>query len=328
MSTTPIEQQASTSRLTLTRDAPLHRRFAAWAATRFPPALVFVLSLMYLDAVLVGSLAARPGPPQLAPEDVLGFLAFVAFFLGLRIYDELKDNETDRRLHADRLTVTGVMPLSDLRRINAIGLVLQAAACLWFDRGIGAVTITWAAAVLFSLLMLKEFFVPTWLSARPVLYSVSHSLVMPLAFLWAATMGARGFASSPAVWWLCALATAAAFQLELSRKVRAPSDERPGVDSYTRIFGIKGASLVGCVLLLATVVTLGETISAVSGASTVAWVGATTLLVAGGAPYALFARRPSAGRAKAIEAITGLQVLAGFAVLLVVLIADRGLTWQ
>ena len=91
---------------------------------------------------------------------------------------------------------------------------------------------------------------------------------------------------------------------------------------------MKGASLVGCVLLLATVVTLGETISAVSGASTVAWVGPAALLVAGGAPYALFARRPSAARAKAIEAITGLQVLASFAVLLVVLIVDQGLTWR
>lgn len=328
MSTTPIEHPASTSRLTLTRDAPLRRRFAAWAATRFPPALGLVLALMYLDAILVGSLAAGHKPPQLAPEDLLGFLAFLAFFLGLRIYDEFKDNESDRVLHADRLTVTGVMPLSDLGRINAVGLVLQAAACLWFDRGVGAVTITWAAAVLFSLLMLKEFFIPEWLNAHPVLYSVSHAGVMPLAFLWAVTMGARGFVSSAAVWWLCALAIAAAFLLELSRKLRAPSDERPGVTSYTRIFGVRGASLVGGVLLLAAVVTLGATASSVSGASTVAWVGAIILLVAGGTPYALFARQATAKRAKAIEAITGLEVLTSFALLLVVLIVEQGLTWR
>jgi 4-hydroxybenzoate polyprenyltransferase len=230
---TSIEDRSSTSPPSLTRDSPLRERFAAWAVTRFPPAVWMVLSVMFLDAALIGSRAAGHQPVALAPEDLAGLVAFVLFFLGIRVYDEHKDYESDRVHHTDRLTVTGVMPLSDLRRINAVALALQAAICIWIDRGLGPVVGTWLITVAWSLLMLKEFFVSRWLQSHPVLYSVSHAGVMPLAIVWAVTIGARRLVSDPAVWWLCGLTVVSAFLLELCRKLRGPNDEEPGVESYT-----------------------------------------------------------------------------------------------
>jgi hypothetical protein len=89
-------------------------------------------------------------------------------------------------------------------------------------------------------LMAFEFFVPQWLKARPLAYMLSHAPITGLiqvqasAWVWTDTMPAE-------ITWLALAATAAGITLELGRKIRAPEDEEPGVDTYTAAWGIPRA---------------------------------------------------------------------------------------
>src|SRR5690606_15110983 len=134
----PMSAAVSPPRPALTRDAPCPERFYAWAQDRFPPPVAVVFLVMFGGGAFGAAIAAGE-KPALSIGRVLGALALVAFYLGVRIYDEHKDYELDTRVHPDRLTVSGVMPLRDLRVVQAVGLVFQAAVCVAFDGGIGPV---------------------------------------------------------------------------------------------------------------------------------------------------------------------------------------------
>jgi hypothetical protein len=99
-------------------------------------------------------------------------------------------------------------------------------------RAILTLLICWA----FMGLMAAEFFVPAWLQARPLLYMLSHAPITGLiqinisAWLWVSTLPLE-------VIWLALSATAAGMILEIGRKIRAPEDEEPGVNTYTAAWG-------------------------------------------------------------------------------------------
>ena len=319
----------------LTPSSPFIRRFAAWASDRFPPAVGLLAAALFFDAVLIGSMDAGSRPLQVGAADLAGFVAFWSYLLALRIYDEHKDAEADRLAHPERLTVTGVMPLAQLRWVLVAALLYQGAVSLWFDRGVGAVTIAWLAATAWSLLMLREFFVPGWLRSHPVLYALSHSVAMPLMVLWAVEMGTHGpvrplsaaartgILGSWVTWSFATLALAASLLFELSRKMRAPEDERDLVDSYSRLLGTGRSAAIGC-LLVGIMVTATLGISTTAGGTSAALA---TVLAAGCAPFALFARRPTRRRATTIEVASGLGSLALLVAVAVTLCMHGGLTW-
>ncbi len=340
----PADPAASVATDGLTPTSPFVRRFAAWSAERFPPAVGILAAALFVDAVLIGSGAGGRRWLAIGPAGIAGFLAFWSYLLVLRIYDEHKDAESDRIVHPERLTVTGVMPLSQLRLVLVVVLVLQGGVSLSFDRGVGAVTVTWLAATAWSLLMLREFFVPAWLRSHPVPYALSHAVATPLMVLWAFEMGTHGPGPRPAAtsgpgelfrsgaaWSYVVLALAASLLFELSRKVRAPEDERDGDASYATLFGIGRSAVIGCALLaIMATAALGVAVGAdgAGGGVVVVTVVAAAVLAAGCIPFVRFARRPTRRRASAIELGSGLASLALLVAVGVALIAHGGLTWH
>ena len=128
-------------------------------------------------------------------------------------------------------------------------------------------------------LMALEFFVPQWLKARPLIYMLSHApitgLIQVQASAWVWTN------STPtAVVWLALAATAAGIMLELGRKIRAPEDEEPGVDTYSAAWGIPRAVaawlLAGAVAATLTLISSFSWLSVIGlsvlGASSL-WLG-------------------------------------------------------
>ena len=303
------------------------RWLLAWAGERFPARNAAFFALLYATALLV----ARTGvaPRAVGWRDVPGFLALWAFFLLLRVFDEHKDFAADAVAHPGRVLQRGLVTLGQLKLIGAAAVLLQLGVSVWHDRGIGAATAWWLAALAWSLLMAREFFAPRWLRARLVLYALSHMLVMPLLVLWVmamaspAAVGAATAAALAPVALTAALAFAAGLAVEVARKVRAPADERPMADSYTGALGIGGAMrlLVGATLAAAL---LAE------------WL---LVRLAGGAPPALasaavgagcavalwaaasFARAPTGANAKRVEVAAGVAVLLAHVAVVGVLLA-------
>jgi len=186
---------------------------------------------------------------------VVAFISCFLFFLQLRIADEFKDFEEDARHRPYRPVPRGLVSLRELGVVFVAAGAAQLGLALWLDaRLVALLVITWVYLALMS----KEFFVRRWISERPVLYMVSHMVIMPLIDLyatgtdWLAT-SAGGFPTPPhgLVWFLLA-SFFNGMVIEIGRKIRSPADEEAGVRTYSLLWSPRGAVWAWGVVLLAT----------------------------------------------------------------------------
>lgn len=176
------------------------------------------------------------------------FLVSLVIFIQLRTCDEFKDAEDDRLYRPERPVPRGLVSLKLILMIGA-GLVPVAVliALGYHPPLLLLLGLVW----LWLGLMTVEFFVPAWLKARPVLYLISHMAIMPLLDLFvtgAEWMGADG-GPAPTLALFLVLSFVNGCVLEIGRKIWAPDNEREGVESYSRLWGIAPAILVWMVLL-------------------------------------------------------------------------------
>lgn len=225
----------------------LRERLWAYQAERFPlkqtvPLLaVFSASSVVVSAELAGR--AIPGPLAFLTAFLLAF----TLFFQMRVADEIKDAKTDRQYRPERPIPRGIISLWFLTMIGltSMGLTLLV-AWMWGPAQIMLLGIAWA----YLALMTIEFGRPRWLRARPLWYLISHMMIMPLIDLmltgveWAGNGG-----PAPGLVIFLALSFVNGCVLEIGRKIWAPSEEREGVDSYSKLWGPARAVWIwlGCV---------------------------------------------------------------------------------
>ena len=236
----------------LTREAPFARRLFAYLSERFPVLGHGVLIFAYYSSsqFLARTLTEPGRPMHYDLSSLLGAITLFLFFFHLRVFDEHKDYAEDLRHYPHRVLQSGLITLRDLKVLGGIAIALQLGLCAW--RGPAALA-AWFAAFVFSLLMLKEFFVRDWLKRHFLIYATSHMMIMPLLSLlvFSYATGRWPWEAPPWYWMYAWVGFFVTLNWEVSRKIRAPEDEIEGVETYTRIFGTYGAAWV--VLLIRVV---------------------------------------------------------------------------
>lgn len=311
---------------TMTLAAPLGTRLYAWMQERFAPANALLFFTLYLTAAAVARAGTAGGIP-LSLHDVIGCLVTWSFFLLLRIFDEHKDYELDCRNHPQRVLQSGLITLAHLKVLGVLAVALQIGWSLWLGAGAGPVLLAWGLLLAWTCLMGKEFFIADWLTRHLTWYAVSHMLVMPLVVWWLAQLAVPGIALTGPLQLLMLLAFVSGFCFEITRKTKGPEEERDSVESYSRIFGTRGAAWVVIGLVTAMVACQVWLIQVIAGAL-LPWA-----LVLLAAFYALglrqmhrFLQAPSAAMREKNEAMVALTMLAGYAVLMAVIVAQHGLS--
>jgi 4-hydroxybenzoate polyprenyltransferase len=307
-------------------DAPLARRLMAWMHERFPPANTVAAVLVWAVALAWGRALASSGPVPVHAGDTAGALAAVGFFLMLRVFDEHKDYEADRITHPGRVLQRGLVTLAHLRLVGAVAIAAQVGASLAADRGAGPVTGAWIVTFVWTLLMAREFFAAEWIRPRLLLYALSHMLAMPLAVHWLLRMATGGAPLASGAWLYPAVSFATGSAFEIARKLKAPEDERPGVDSYTRTLGVRSAPVVLLALLAVSLAGFAAMLSAVvDGGLFVGGAGVlAAALIPGAAACHRFRARPDSAGARACETAAGVAIAAGHLVVLIVVVLARG----
>ncbi len=244
-----------------------------------------------------------------------GFAVAMLLFFQMRVCDEWKDLEDDRRLRPDRPIPRGLISLRAVLSLGLASLPLTAfAAWAWHPPLLWPLALVW----LWLAAMTAEFGVADWLKARPVLYLISHMAIMPLIDLLLTAMEWLP-AGGPAFWlWLfLALSFVNGCVLEIGRKLWAPESEIAGVDSYSGLWGPrKGAAIWAGAVLASWALLVG--VGAVTGALWVALgIGGAGVLFCLRAAMA-YAAAPSIAAQKRLDTLAGLWVflcyaLAGFA---------------
>jgi len=312
-----------------TMQSPLPQRLGAWVNERFPPANALLFFILYLTCAVIAR--QLQGQITLSFADVVGALVAWSWFLLLRIFDEHKDYQIDLHNHPQRILQSGLITLGHLRLLGAVAIASQILWSLYLDHWQpGAALLAWAMMFAWTCLMGKEFFCGDWLEKRLTLYAFSHMLVMPLIVWWLANLGVPGLAPSATIIWLMALAFVSGFAFEITRKTKGAGEERDSVDSYSRIFGARGAVLV--ILLLALAMLAIQILLVWQLAGMLPLWALAILLIALGLPLLTLKRywqQPTENARKHNEAAIALLMLIGYAVTIAVAIsvAPFNLQW-
>lgn len=227
----------------LTRDSPYRARLRAYLAERFP--LLghgLLIASYYSSNQFLAEVLTRPGQPvRYDRSTLLGALTLFLFFFHLRVFDEHKDYAEDRRNHPERVLQRGLLTLHHLRRLGAGAIILGGALAAAAG---GAAIVAWLACLTFSLLMLREFFAGAWLRRRLLVYAATHMLIMPLlaGMIFSFATGRYPWQAPGWFWLYSFVGFFVSFNWEISRKIRAPEEERDGVQTYTRLLGTYGAA--------------------------------------------------------------------------------------
>jgi 4-hydroxybenzoate polyprenyltransferase len=288
----------------------LFRRLWIYQSERFPLVRTVPLMAVFSAAsVNVSALFAGrplPGPGAYATALALGLI----IFFQMRAADEWKDREIDRRYRPERAVPRGLVSLQLILGI-AIGLVPVGLLLAWVYQP--ALLLPLALVWGWLALMTAEFGVKDWLTARPVVYLVSHMAIMPLIDLLLTGVEWTSHDGPPHQLWLfLALSLVNGCVLEIGRKTWAPENEREGVESYSDLWGAGRSVMVwlGFVALAGVLLArVGAETSTLVPVATVAALG----FVACAAIAMRFRSNPTIRNEKLVDAAAGLWVLVCYA---------------
>ncbi|WP_199333529.1 UbiA family prenyltransferase [Oculatella sp. FACHB-28] len=199
----------------------------------------FSFSAVSYSALLRGPIEGRTSL-QTFGAACIAFLITFLFFLQLRIADEFKDYADDFRYRPYRAVPRGLVSLKELGIVGISSAFIQLGLILALSPFLAPLLLlVWG----YLGLMTKEFFVPAWLKGHPVVYMLSHMVIMPLIALSATACDwlSAGVAPSQGVVWFSVVSYLIGLVLEIGRKIRAPKDEERGVETYSALWGRQNA---------------------------------------------------------------------------------------
>jgi 4-hydroxybenzoate polyprenyltransferase len=264
----------------------------------------FSASAVCFSSLVRGSIALPS-----AASTTVAFLTSLLFFLQLRIADEFKDCDADRRYRAYRPVPRGLVTLRELGVVAFAAALVQATLAVWLEPSLLRILLI---AWVYLALMSREFFVGGWLKRHPLAYMTSHMVILPLIDLYATACDWRvAELSRPpeGLYWFLIVSYLNGIVVEIGRKTRAPQDEETGVDTYSALWGLHGAARGWLTAIALTGCAAWRAADRIGAARPTA-----VLLVAlmgiclGGAAWLLRSPKPGSGRV--VEVMSGVWTVA------------------
>ena len=201
----------------------------------------------------------------------------------------------------------GLVTLKELRRIGIFVVLLALAINAAVMPGM-----IWAflLALGYMGLMTKEFFVPEWLKRRPLIYMISHMVVMPMIDLYTTGLDWINDTVSPprGLEFFLAVTFLNGIVIEVGRKIRAREAEEEGVETYSALYGARRAT-IGWLGVLALTYISAATAAWYAGFGEWGLLVLSLVLLACGTPGVLFLMRQEQRRAKLIETAAGIWTI-------------------
>lgn len=240
-----IKEKYGEKSMSVSKEDFYGKRILAYTQERFPlVAILLFVALFCLNSFYLAQQVALGGVGSyFGPQMLFSLLTIFLVFFHLRLLDEFKDYEDDCKAYPERLLSRGVVTLKDLGTLAAVFIGLE----FLFNVGFGFKAAGLAVGVIvYSLLMFKEFFISEALKKSLFAYLVSHQLILPVMIIYAFYMAVQDSifsqTSNPAFWLALGAVTLPSTIYELARKTWSEDREHETADSYTKVWGVKGAS--------------------------------------------------------------------------------------
>lgn len=183
------------------------------------------------------------------------FIGFMLFFVELRLMDEYKDFSKDVLAHPNRPLPRGLIDLQEFQLGIKIGLF----ALLFFDLilyflGLHLAFVLYSIVIIHLWLMYKEFFIGEWLNQYPIVYAISHQLILIPLCLFAATCEISKIIiqKNDLIYGISVLF--AFFSYEVCRKLDPNSHKV--LKTYLHVYGMKGVNVIVMTLTILHILVL------------------------------------------------------------------------
>jgi 4-hydroxybenzoate polyprenyltransferase len=293
------------------------KRWWIYQKERFPIVKHGLLIAVFSTAAVSYSMLLRQGMlrqgllretgAQLLGSGIVASITLFLCFLQLRIADEFKDYAEDAQYRPYRPVPRGLVTLREL------GMVAIAAACIQLGLALSMglplvllLCLVWG----YMVLMRQEFFVSVWLKSHPLLYLLSHAVIMPFLALYATACDwlASGAAAPSGLAVFLLVSFFNSLTIELGRKIRAPQSEEPGIETYSALWGRKRAAIAW--LSASWLMGMTALWAAVLIQFTLPVASVFLLLLSGSAILVWrFATQPTTAAAKGFEVLSALWTL-------------------
>ena len=193
---------------------------------------------LVIYSLLILALSLAAGALMQSYEHTLSaFVMSLGIFMLLRIADEFKDYEDDCAYRPYRAVPRGLITLKELGYLGAIIITVELILAYQSQTFMLLVILG-----LYWFFMSKEFFVATWLKAHPIVYLLSHMMIMPLIAGLMVSVQAPQATQWPLSFLLLAFFNGVV--LEIGRKIRQKEEEEDGVETYSFLWGKKRALMI------------------------------------------------------------------------------------
>ena len=186
-------------------------------------------------------------------QEFVGAYTVFAFLLWLRIADDLKDYETDKKLFKDRPLPSGRTTKKDVMIIGVIVELIAVVLNIIFMNNL----VYFAILYIYGYLMSKWFFQKSNIQPSLPLALITHNPVQMFVNLYIISFTCIKY-SIPAFSLTTAMALLTlyfpALIWEVSRKIRAPKDENE-YTTYSKLFGYKKSTKFVLILTIVDIIT-------------------------------------------------------------------------
>ncbi|OAJ72151.1 hypothetical protein AYJ08_19410 [Brevibacillus sp. SKDU10] len=283
------------------------KRWWIYQRERFPIVQNGIVVAVFSISTMLYSSILRNGSSPSLQSLVIGFLSTFLFFLLLRIADEFKDFEEDSRFRSYRAVPRGVVTLKHLGVLGVFIGLLQLGMAYWLSpKLIFWLVLAWGYLALMS----KEFFVKEWLKAHPIIYLLSHMVMMPMIVMYivACDWVTASDTIPSGLPWLLLASYGNGIILEIGRKIRIPEDEEYGVETYSFLWGYKRATWIWVAVVFLTSFVVWMASVQVGAGQIVMWCAGLNVLIAVWMAVT-FLKSMTTKVAQALEKVSGLLII-------------------
>ena len=214
---------------------------------------VIIFCEIYFIILLNNGVTWETIAPKLGIQEAIGAFTVFAFLMWLRVADDLKDYETDKKLFPERPLPSGRVKIKDVMIACTLVQAITVALNLIFMNN----RIFFVILYIYGYLMSKWFFQRSKIQPSLPLALVTHNPVQAIVNLYIISFTVIKYGIQP----ISFINIMALFTLyfpaliwEISRKIRAPKDEN-AYTTYSKLFGYKKATKFVMFVTLIDIVT-------------------------------------------------------------------------
>jgi len=214
---------------------------------RFPALPLFVFTILTLSGI-----AKNIQYDGKYIHVLLLALVYLGFLFHLRILDEFKDYNYDKKYHSQRPVQRGSISLTTIRNLGIINLLVI--TLLSFIVNHSYQFILFVFVILYTFLMFKEFYIKSFYEKSPTIYLFSHQIVFIPLYLYfflslENTINFLGGLSSASLFIYTIIPV---ILVEIGRKMNHRLDSKGNKtnDTYVYVWGEKNTILIFFLLVM------------------------------------------------------------------------------